>query len=145
KLLGKTARPPFPELRKAHYFCFLLVLCDTGVGVTKHTLSGIACDKDQPGRAIRNQFIDDVSKGIRKPYKCPYHCLITCDYKNSPYCLALALMNAKKGKLKNGFAFAGANAFREKEIVSVKERMDTLQEEFEAAIHPPTAPGWAPK
>jgi nitronate monooxygenase len=98
-----------------------------------------------PGRAIRNQFIDDVSKGIRKPYTCPYHCLITCDYKNSPYCIALALVNAKKGKLKNGFAFAGANAYREKEIVSVKERMDTLQEEFEAAIHPPTAPGWAPK
>ncbi len=98
-----------------------------------------------PGRAIRNQFLDDVSKGIRKPYKCPYHCLITCDYKNSPYCIALALINAKKGKLKNGFAFAGANAFREKEIVSVKERMETLQEEFEAAVHPPTAPGWAPK
>ncbi len=97
-----------------------------------------------PGRAIRNQFLDDVSNGIKKPYKCPYHCLITCDYKNSPYCIALALMNAKKGKLKNGFAFAGANAFREKEIVSVKERMDALQEEFEAAIHPPTAPGWTP-
>jgi len=97
-----------------------------------------------PGRAIRNQFIDDVSKGIRKPYTCPYHCLITCDYKNSPYCIALALMNAKKGKLKNGFAFAGANAYREKKVVSVKERMDTLQEEFEAAIHRPSAPGWAP-
>jgi nitronate monooxygenase len=49
-------------------------------------------------------------------------------------------MNAKKGKLKNGFAFAGANAYREKEVVSVKERMDTLQEEFEAAIHRPSAP-----
>jgi NAD(P)H-dependent flavin oxidoreductase YrpB (nitropropane dioxygenase family) len=97
-----------------------------------------------PGRAIRNQFIDDVSKGMRKPYKCPYHCLITCDYKNTPYCIALALMNAKKGNLENGFAFAGANAFREKDIVSVKERMDALQEEFEAAIHPPSAPGWAP-
>ena len=68
-----------------------------------------------PGRAIRNQFIDDVSKGMRKPYKCPYHCLITCDYKNTPYCIALALMNAKKGNLENGFAFAGANAFREKD------------------------------
>jgi nitronate monooxygenase len=97
-----------------------------------------------PGRAIRNQFIDDVSRGIKKPYTCPYHCLITCDYKNSPYCIALALMNAKKGKLKNGFAFAGANAFREKKIVSVKERMDELQEEVEAAIHPPGTPGWTP-
>ncbi len=97
-----------------------------------------------PGRAIRNQFLDDVTKGIKKPFTCPYHCLITCDYKNSPYCIALALMNAKKGRLSHGFAFAGANAFREKEVVSVKQRMDTLQEEFEDALRPPTAPGWTP-
>jgi nitronate monooxygenase len=97
-----------------------------------------------PGRAIRNQFIDDVSNGMKKPFTCPYHCLLTCDYKNSPYCIALALMNAKKGRLQHGFAFAGANAFREKDVVSVKERMDTLQEEFEDATHPPGSPGWTP-
>jgi nitronate monooxygenase len=98
-----------------------------------------------PGRAIRNGFIDDVGAGKRKPYTCPYHCLLTCDYENSPYCIALALMNAKKGKLKNGFAFAGANAFREKAIVPVKVLMDSLQDEFETAARPAAAPGWAPE
>ena len=97
-----------------------------------------------PGRAIRNGFINDVGEGKRKPYKCPYHCLLTCDYQNSPYCIALALMNAKKGKLKNGFAFAGANAFREKAIVPVKTLMDSLQEEFETAARPQAASGWTP-
>ena len=42
-----------------------------------------------PGRAIRNRFIDDVGEGRRKPYTCPYHCLRTCDYQSSPYCIAM--------------------------------------------------------
>jgi nitronate monooxygenase len=95
-----------------------------------------------PGRAIRNSFIDDVGEGKRKPYTCPYHCLLTCDYKNTPYCIAQALMNAKKGKLRNGFAFAGANAFREKAIVPVAKLMDSLQDEFETAARPAAGPGW---
>ena len=85
------------------------------------------------GRAIRNKFIDDVNKGKRKPFKCPFHCIITCDYKNSPYCIALALVNAQKGSLKHGFAFAGENAYRAKEIISVKELIESLLEEYENA------------
>ncbi len=84
-----------------------------------------------PGRVIRNKFIDDVNKGEKKPFKCPYHCIKTCDFKNCPYCIALALANAKKGNLKGGFAFAGTNAYRTKEIISVKELMDSLLEEYE--------------
>ena len=72
-----------------------------------------------PGRALRNGFIDDVRNGNRKPYSCPYHCLSTCDYEHSPYCIAQALMNAKKGRMKHGFAFVGANAGRERTIISV--------------------------
>ena len=86
-----------------------------------------------PGRAIRNKFIDDVNKGEKKPFKCPFHCIITCDCKNSPYCIALALVNARKGNLKYGFAFAGANAYRTKEIISVKELIKSLLEEYENA------------
>lgn len=87
-----------------------------------------------PGRAIRNQFLDDVDAGLKKPYKCPYHCIRTCDYEKSPYCIFFALINAQKGKLKRGFAFAGANAYRATEIVSVEELMRSLAEEYEAAV-----------
>lgn len=86
-----------------------------------------------PGRAIRNTFTEDIAKGANKPYKCPYHCIITCDYKNSPYCIALALTNAQQGNLDRGFAFAGENAYKADRIVSVKELMNTLQEEYAAA------------
>ncbi len=84
-----------------------------------------------PGRAIRNQFLDDVSNGKKKPYKCPYHCIKTCDFKKSPYCIFFALVNAQRGKLRNGFAFAGANAFRATEIVSVHDLMTSLVREYE--------------
>jgi len=86
-----------------------------------------------PGRAIRNTFIDEVSEGKKKPFKCPYHCLKTCDFKNSPYCITLALINAKKGNLSHGFAFAGENAYRAKEIISVKELVEKLKEEYNEA------------
>lgn len=86
-----------------------------------------------PGRAIKNTFLDEVSQGKRKPFKCPYHCLKTCDYKNTPYCISFALINAKKGNLSHGFAFAGENAYRAKGIISVKELIETLIEEYKDA------------
>lgn len=86
-----------------------------------------------PGRAIRNPFIDAINNGQKKPYQCPYHCIITCDYQHSPYCIALALVNAQKGNLKHGFSFAGANAYRTTEIISVKELMHRLIQEYERA------------
>jgi NAD(P)H-dependent flavin oxidoreductase YrpB (nitropropane dioxygenase family) len=88
-----------------------------------------------PGRAITNKFIGDVSAGAKKPFTCPYHCIITCDYKDSPYCIALALMNAKKGVMEKGFAFAGANAYKTNEILSVQRLIESLEQEYvDAAI-----------
>ncbi len=86
-----------------------------------------------PGRAVRNKFIEDVNLGVRKPFKCPYHCIKTCDYKNSPYCIAFALISAKKGRLKHGFAFAGTNAYRIDKIISVKALITSLLQEYEQA------------
>jgi len=86
-----------------------------------------------PGRAIRNKYLDEVSAGIKKPIKCPWRCLKTCDFTKAPYCIALALTNAKRGDLVEGFAFVGANAYRIDKIVSVKELMESLVEEYEEA------------
>ena len=83
-----------------------------------------------PGRAIHNAFIDGVNQGKKKPFKCPFHCIKTCKAHKSPYCIAMALGNARKGKFKNGFAFAGKNAYRVEEIVSVGELMDSLIREY---------------
>ena len=83
-----------------------------------------------PGRAIQNQYIIDVTAGEKKPYTCPYHCIKTCNYQDSPYCISLALMNAKMGLLENGFVFAGANAYRANEIISVQQLMESLEKEY---------------
>lgn len=85
-----------------------------------------------PGRAIRNKFLDDVAQGKKKPFACPYHCIVTCDIATAPYCISLALLNAQKGNLDKGFAFAGANAWRTQKIVPVQELMDELKRDYEA-------------
>lgn len=86
-----------------------------------------------PGRAINSEFIRKVNEGEKRPVKCPYHCLRTCNIETTPYCIVSALMNGRKGNFLNGYAFAGSNAYRTTEIVSVKELMNSLVDEFEKA------------
>lgn len=88
-----------------------------------------------PGRAIDGNFIHNVKEGLEKPKKCSFHCIKTCDYTKSPYCIIKALYNAAKGNMKKGYAFAGSNAFLAKKIRSVKEVMNTLESEFVLATH----------
>lgn len=83
-----------------------------------------------PGRAISSHFIDKVTAGLKRPLKCPFHCIKTCDISSSPYCIITALMNALKGNFESGYAFAGANAFRATKIQSVKELFQDLKKEF---------------
>lgn len=86
-----------------------------------------------PGRAIQNDYLERVSQGFKETFRCPWKCLKSCDFKKTPYCIALALTNAKKGNLENGFAFAGANAYRAKRIITVKELISDLKNEYEHA------------
>ena len=87
-----------------------------------------------PGRAIRNEFIEKIARGEKRPVKCPYHCLRTCDIKTTPYCIVSALMNGRKGNFYNGYAFAGANAYRATKIITVKETMESLVSEYKEAL-----------
>ena len=87
-----------------------------------------------PGRAIHNSFLEKVKQGLKQPKACPFNCIKTCDVTHSPYCIMLALYNAYKGKMENGYAFAGSNAWRCDKIMSVKELMDTLQAEYKAKV-----------
>lgn len=105
----------------------------TYIECTKDDIGIIKSPVGMPGRAIKNEFLNDVEAGSKKPYKCPYHCISTCKYESSPYCIALALINAKRGKMKHGFAFAGENAYRAENIVSVKELVNSLAEEYDSA------------
>ncbi len=87
-----------------------------------------------PGRAIKNKFLEAVEKGDKMPFECPFTCIRTCVPADSPYCIALALINAKDGNFDEGFAFAGSNAYRCDKIVSVKEVLEEITKEAEAAL-----------
>ncbi|MDR1947404.1 MAG: nitronate monooxygenase [Desulfovibrio sp.] len=86
-----------------------------------------------PGRAIRGRFIDALEEG-RRNFRCLFHCISTCNPEKSPYCIAAALFNAMKGNLERGFAFSGSNVFRVDGITTVKELINSLQKEFDAAV-----------
>lgn len=103
---------------------------NTYLQATKDDICLIDSPVGLPGRAIHNPFLDDVSAGKKKPFNCPFHCISTCDYKNCPYCISVALMNAKRGFMKGGFAFAGANAFLSDKIVTVKSLVESIRKEF---------------
>ena len=82
------------------------------------------------GRALNNQFLKSVSAGEKKPFNCPFKCLTTCDIHNAPYCIALALFNAKYGHFEDGYAFAGANAYRVNEVLPLKEVISDILAEY---------------
>jgi len=86
-----------------------------------------------PGRVIINDFIRKISKE-RVDFGCAYQCLHTCKPKEVNYCIAKALDNAAKGLMDIGFAMAGSNVSRIKEIVSVKHLIDELTTDARAAL-----------
>ncbi|MDR1259339.1 MAG: nitronate monooxygenase family protein [Tannerellaceae bacterium] len=83
-----------------------------------------------PGRAIDGEFIQSVEKGLEKPKTCPFHCIKTCDYTKSPYCIAQCLYQAAKGNMKKGYAFTGINVHLSQKISTVKEVISNLKAEF---------------
>jgi len=87
-----------------------------------------------PGRAIRNKFLEKVEKGIQDNFKCDYKCLKTCNPNESPYCIANALIEAQQGDFRRGYAFAGTNAYKCNEIISVKNLMQKLSDEYSLSI-----------
>jgi nitronate monooxygenase len=101
------------------------------IAAKEEDLEIIASPVGMPGRAIRNAFLTDVKRGVKKPIACPYHCIVTCDVEKAPYCISLALLNAQRGRLDKGFAFAGSNAHRVEGIVSVRELVEGLVREYE--------------
>lgn len=86
-----------------------------------------------PGRVIKNAFVEKINKGERFPFKCKYQCLRTCKPSEAPYCIAEVLAKASNGELDEAFAFAGSNAWRCNEIISVKELIKKIMQEYDAA------------
>lgn len=84
----------------------------TYINAKKEDIQIIRSPVGMPGRAIRNPFLDGVMDGKKIKFTCAYNCLKPCNPEESPYCIAEALVGAQRGDFKEGFAFAGANAYR---------------------------------
>ena len=89
-----------------------------------------------PGRAFDSEFLHRVDAGLERPAACPYHCIKTCNWQRSPYCIMKALYQAARGNLKKGFAFAGGNAYLADKIGTVREVVARLTDEFRLATAP---------
>jgi nitronate monooxygenase len=107
----------------------------TYINATADDIEIIQSPVGMPGRAVRNGFIDKVREGLKMPVKCPFQCIKTCDVSSSPYCIINALYNAYKGNLKNGYAFAGSNAYLATKITTVKDIFNELKEELQNAFN----------
>lgn len=83
-----------------------------------------------PGRALSNDFLRSVDAGTAAPTLCRYHCIQSCARLKAPYCIADALLNSLRGTAQEGLVFAGANAWRIKEILPIKELFTQLDREF---------------
>jgi len=111
--------------------------CDASAAFKQAYIDALSTDIEiikspvgMPGRAILSNFITKVREGKKQPKQCPFKCIKTCDISKSPYCIIIALINALKGNFENGYAFAGANAFRATKISSVKEIFQSILKEY---------------
>lgn len=100
------------------------------INSNKEDIEIIKSPVGMPGRAIRNKFIKEVEKSTPKITKC-YNCLKSCNPEKTPYCISKALIEAVKGNVEQGLIFTGSNAYRLKNIVSVRELMNELVLETE--------------
>jgi NAD(P)H-dependent flavin oxidoreductase YrpB (nitropropane dioxygenase family) len=83
-----------------------------------------------PGRAIYNDFIGQIRMGKTKPFKCAWHCLSSCNFREAPYCIAQALFNAARGNMEEGFAFSGTNGYKATRLQHVADVVSELVLEY---------------
>jgi nitronate monooxygenase len=103
---------------------------DTYLQCKKEDITIIDSPVGLPGRAIKNAFTEQIRLGSTKPFKCAWHCLSSCNFREAPYCIAQALFNSARGKMSEGFAFSGTNAYLARKIQHVSEVFTELVAEY---------------
>jgi len=80
-----------------------------------------------PARVLRTPLVDRVLAGEHEVFSCPYKCLITCDMKTVPFCIAQALLAARAGDYNNGLFMTGANVDAVKDVIPVDQFFKSLE------------------
>ena len=79
-----------------------------------------------PVRVLKTPLVERVMAGGREEFRCPYHCLRTCNPSKVPFCIAKALLATWRGDVDNGLYMCGSNVDSVKRIFPLKEFFDTL-------------------
>jgi len=75
-----------------------------------------------PGRAVKTPFVDKMLRNEDiSAEACRFKCLKKCNYR---YCINDRLTASQQGDVVSGLVFAGANTYKMKEILSVREIFD---------------------
>ena len=111
--------------------------CDADIGFKEVILAAEEKDIElikspvgYPARGIRTNLINLVEKRIGPKIQCISNCVSPCQRgkgaKEVGYCIADRLFDSFSGKKETGLFFTGANGYKLKELISVKELMHKL-------------------
>ena len=111
--------------------------CDADIGFKEGLLAAEEKDIElikspvgYPARGIRTNLINLVDKRMGPKIQCISNCVSPCqrgkEAKQVGYCIADRLFDAYSGKKESGLFFTGANGYKLKELISVKELMHKL-------------------
>lgn len=111
--------------------------CDADIGFKEILLAAEEKDIElikspvgYPARGIRTNLINLVDKRMGPKIQCISNCVSPCqrgkEAKQVGYCIADRLFDAYSGKKESGLFFTGANGYKLKELISVKELMHKL-------------------
>ena len=83
-----------------------------------------------PARGVKSELHKRIEEGTAPKIACISNCVTPCnrgeEAKMVGYCIADRLTDAYDGIAETGLFFTGANGYRLKEIITVKELMDKL-------------------
>ena len=102
----------------------------TLISAKKEDIELIKSPVGYPARGIKTNLFKLMQKGEAPKINCISNCVAPCNRgegaKKVGYCIADRLYDGVMGRLETGLFFSGANGYRLKEIISVKELIGKL-------------------
>lgn len=102
----------------------------TLISAKKEDIELIKSPVGYPARGIKTNLFKLMQKGEAPKINCISNCVAPCNRgegaKKVGYCIADRLYDGVIGRLETGLFFSGANGYRLKEIISVKELIGKL-------------------
>ncbi|WP_282173429.1 NAD(P)H-dependent flavin oxidoreductase [Cytobacillus firmus] len=83
------------------------------------------------GRAIKNNFTEQISDNKKVKIKKCIDCLKNCSYR---FCTLDSLVTSMKGDCENGLVFAGARVHEINEILPVQTIIHNIKKEYETCV-----------